>query len=149
MTAQLQIEPREARPLQRHYEEVATDTVRLLWRRKLFIAAIVAAALLFASISLVLIGPRYTGEATIHFNFTREEPIAGTKTQPIVAIEAAALVDSAVRVIRSRATATAVVDRLGLDKDPEFAHESNVWRLFSILRTGVGLAGVTPSPRDF
>jgi uncharacterized protein involved in exopolysaccharide biosynthesis len=41
------------------------------------------------------------------------------------------------------------VARLGLDKDPEFARESNVWRVFSIMRTGFGLPAVEPSQRDF
>jgi capsular polysaccharide biosynthesis protein len=145
MTAQLKIKENEATLLRAYYEEVARDTLGILWHQKLLIVGILLAALLFASIFLVLIGPRYTGEATIHLNFTREEP----KIQPIASIDAVALVDGAIRVIRSRATASAVVARLGLDKDPEFARESNVWRVFSIVRTGFGLAAVEPSQRDF
>ena len=149
MTAQLNIKENEATLLRAHYEEVARDTLGILWHQKLLIVGILLAALLFASIFLVLAGPRYTGEATIHLNFTREEPTTGTKLQPIASIDAVALVDGAIRVIRSRATASAVVARLGLDKDPEFARESKVWRVFSIVRTGFGLTAVEPSPRDF
>ena len=149
MTAQLKIKEDEASLLRVHYEEVARETLGILWHQKLLIVGILFAALLFASIFLVLIGPRYTGEATIHLNFTREEPTTGTKIQPIASIDAVALVDGAIRVIRSRATASAVVARLGLDKDPEFARESNVWRVFSIVRTLFGLAAVEPSQRDF
>jgi capsular polysaccharide biosynthesis protein len=149
MTAQLKLKENEATLVRAHYEEVARNTLRGLWHQKPLIVGIVLAALLFASIFLVLIGPRYTSEATIHLNFTREEPATGTKIQPIASIDAVALVDGAIRVIRSRATASAVVARLGLDKDPEFARESNVWRVFSIMRTWFGLPAVEPSQRDF
>jgi uncharacterized protein involved in exopolysaccharide biosynthesis len=152
MTAQLkikEIEENEATLPRAYYEEVARNTLGILWHQKLLIVGILLAALLFASLFLVLIGPRYTSEATIHLNFTREEPTTGTKIQPIASIDPAALVDGAIRVIRSRATASAVVTRLGLDKDPEFARESNVWRVFSIMRTGFGLPAVEPSQRDF
>lgn len=148
MTAQLKIKENEATLLRTYYEEVARDTLGILWHKKLLIVGILLAALLFASIFLVLIGPRYTSAATIHLNFTREERTTGTKIQPIASIDPVALVDGAIRGIRSRATASAVVARLGLDKDPEFARESIVWRVFSIMRTGLGLAAVEPSQRD-
>ena len=146
---QLKIKENETTLLRAYYEEVARDTLGILWHQKRLIVGILLAALLFASIFLVLIGPRYTAEATIHLNFTREEPATGTKIQPIASIDPVALVDGAIRGIRSPATASAVVARLGLDKDPEFARESNVWRVFSIIRTGFGLAAVEPSQRDF
>jgi uncharacterized protein involved in exopolysaccharide biosynthesis len=114
----------------------------------LLIATILGAALPIASIVLVLMGPRYTSEATIQLNFIREEPVTGTKIQPIATMDAAALVDSAARVIRSRATASAVVARLRLDRDPDFARESTLWRVFSELRAQFGLKKATPTPRD-
>ena len=148
MTAQLRIKENEATPLRAYYEEVARGTLGMLWHQKLLIVGILLAALLFASIFLVLIGPRYTGEATILLNFTREESTSGPNIQPVASIDAAALVEGATRVIRSRATASAVVARLGLDKDPEFARESKLWLVFSIARTAFGLAAVEPSQRD-
>jgi uncharacterized protein involved in exopolysaccharide biosynthesis len=131
MTAQLKIETGEATVLRTHYEGVARDTLRTLWRHRSLIATIFVAAILLAATALVLIGPRYTGEALIQLNFSREEPAAESKIQTIAAVDAIALVDSAARVIRSRATASAVVARLGLDKDPAFARESAWRRLFS------------------
>src|SRR5260370_3034522 len=92
-------------------------------------------------------GPRKTSKATIHLNFTREEPTTGTKIQPIASIDAVALEDGAIRVIRSRATASAVVARLGLDKDPDFAPEATLWRVLSDVRGAPGLGGKTPAPR--
>jgi uncharacterized protein involved in exopolysaccharide biosynthesis len=148
MTAQLEIKENEATLLRAYYEEVARDTLGILRHQKALIVGILLAALLFASIFFVLIGPRYTGEATIHLNFTREEPTTGTKIQPIASIDAAALVEGAIRTIRSRATANAVVARLGLDKDPDFARELTLWRVLSGVRAVLGLEGVTPTPRD-
>jgi uncharacterized protein involved in exopolysaccharide biosynthesis len=148
MTAQLKIKENEATLLRTYYEEVARNTLGVLWHQKLLIGGILFAALLFASIFLVLIGPRYTSEATIHLNFTREEPTTGTKIQPIASIDPVALVDGAIRAIRSRATASAVVARLGLDKDPEFARESILWSVLSGVRAALGLEGATPTPRD-
>ena len=155
MTAQLKIkdlnikESEATLPLA-YYEEVARDTLGILWHQKLLIAGILVAALSVASIALVLIGPRYSAEAMIQLNFIREEPATGAKTQSIaaVAVDAVALVESAARAVRSRATANAVVARLGLDKDPDFARESTLWRVLSNVRAALGLEGVTPTPRD-
>src|SRR5260370_41504947 len=92
---------------------VGRETLGILWHQKRLIVGILLVALSLASIALVLIGPRYSAEAMIQLNFTREEPTAGTKIQPIASIDAVALVDGALRVIRSRATASAVVARVG------------------------------------
>jgi uncharacterized protein involved in exopolysaccharide biosynthesis len=148
MTAPLRIETNDAVNLRDHYEDLAFDMLRTIWRRKLLIAAIVVAALVLASIALILIEPRYKGEAMIQLKFSREEPVASTKNESIATVDAAALVDSAARVIRSRATAAAVVARLGLDKEADFAHESALWRAFSMVQTALGFDGARPSPRD-
>jgi uncharacterized protein involved in exopolysaccharide biosynthesis len=150
MTAQLKIKEDEASLPRAYYEEVARDTLGILWHQKLLIVGILVAALSAASIALVLIGPRYSAEAMIQLNFIREEPATGTKTQSIaaVAVDAVALVESAARAVRSRATANAVVARLGLDKDPDFSRESTLWRVLSNVRAALGLEGVTPTPRD-
>jgi uncharacterized protein involved in exopolysaccharide biosynthesis len=105
-------------------------------------------ALMLASIALVMIGPSYRGEAIIQFNFSREEPVAGKRIEPIASVDGLMLVESAARIIRSRATAGAVVARLGLDKDIDFTHESTLRRVFSRVRTALGPEGVRRSPRD-
>jgi capsular polysaccharide biosynthesis protein len=145
MTA-LKINENETALLRAHYEGVVRDTLWIIWHRKLLVAAILVAALALASIALVLVGPRYTGEAIIQLSFSREES-SGAKSQPIVSMEAAAIVDSAARVIRSRATASAVVARLGLDKDPTFTQQSFSWRLLSSVRAALGMEQALP-PRD-
>jgi uncharacterized protein involved in exopolysaccharide biosynthesis len=149
MTSPLRIERRDAIAAPRvHYEGVARDALQALWHRKLPIAGLVIATLLLAAIALVLIGPRYTGEAIIQLNFIREEPATSAKIQPIAAMDAVALVDSAARIIRSRATAAAVVARLGLDQDPDFTRESMLWRVLSTVRATLDLEGPPPLPRD-
>jgi uncharacterized protein involved in exopolysaccharide biosynthesis len=149
MTAPLKIERRDEIAVPRvHYEGVARDALLTLWHRRLPIAGLVIAALLLASIALVLTGPRYTSEAIIQLNFIREEPATGVKIQPIAAVDAVALVDSAARVIRSRATSGAVVARKGLDKDPDFAREPMLWRVLSAVRATLGLEGTPPTQRD-
>jgi capsular polysaccharide biosynthesis protein len=151
MTAPLkimEIVENEATLPRAYYEEVARDTLGILWHQKPLIVGILLVALSVASIALVLIGPRYSAEAMIQLNFVREEPATGAKTQSIAAVDAVALVDSAARAIRSRATGNAVVARLGLDKDPDFARESTLWRALSSVRAALGLAGATPTPRD-
>jgi uncharacterized protein involved in exopolysaccharide biosynthesis len=132
-----------------HYEGVVYGTVRALWSRKLLIAGFLLSALVLASLALVLIGPTYTGEATIQLNFVREESASGAKSLPTASVEATALVDSVVRVIRSRATASAVVTKLGLDKDPAFAHPRLTWQLYSAMRSRLGLQEAEPSNHDF
>jgi uncharacterized protein involved in exopolysaccharide biosynthesis len=149
MKAPLKIDGGETFILRAHYDQVAYDTLRVVWHRKFLIASIIVVSLLGASFALALIGPRYTGEAIIQLSFSREESTsADAKIQPIAPMEAVALVDSAARILRSRATASAVVYRLGLDKNPDFARESIAWQALLALRGALGLEGVSSSPRD-
>lgn len=131
-----------------HYENVLYENLAILWARKLLISAIVGAALVLQSIVLVLLGPRYTGEAMIQLSFTREEPATGARSQAIASLDAAAVADSKVRLIRSFATASAVVARLELDKDPSFTRLPLSWQVFSTLRSAFGLAQPVPSDHD-
>jgi capsular polysaccharide biosynthesis protein len=149
MTVELKIgEDGEATLPLAYYEEIARDTLGVLWRQKQLIVGILLLALSAASIALVLIGPRYSAEAMIQLNFTREEPSTGAKTETIATVDPVALVDSAARAIRSRATANAVAARLSLDKDPDFARGPTLWRVLSGVRAALSLEGVTPTPRD-
>ncbi|HMF68853.1 MAG TPA: Wzz/FepE/Etk N-terminal domain-containing protein [Phyllobacterium sp.] len=153
MTAQLKIkemikEGNEATLPRAFYEEIARDTLGILWDQKSLIVGILVVALSVALVALVLIGPRYSAEAMIQLNFIREEPATGAKTQSIATVDPVALVDSAARGIRSRATANAVVARLGLDKDPDFARKSTLWRVLSGVRAALGLEGARPTPHD-
>src|SRR6266850_2141054 len=121
------------------FERVVYDTLRMLWRHKLLIAAVLGIALAALSVALALIAPRYTGEAMIQLDFTRNETVAGEKVQSTAAVDAASVVDSAARIIRSRGTASAVVSALGLDNDPAYTRLSlparalsSVWSVFGL-----------------
>src|SRR5258705_3928714 len=89
-----------------HYEGVVYGTILTLWSRKWLIAGILAGALILASVALVLIGPSYTGEATIQLNFVPEEPASGAKSLPTASVDATSLVDSAARPVPLRSHAT-------------------------------------------
>jgi capsular polysaccharide biosynthesis protein len=129
-----------------HYERVVYDTLRILWKHKPLVAAVLGIALAALSVALVLIAPHYTGEAIIQLDFIRNETVAGERVQSTAAVDAAAVVDSAARIIRSRGTASAVVSVLGLDSDPAYAHRSFPARALSSLWSVFGLP--TPTPRD-
>jgi capsular polysaccharide biosynthesis protein len=129
-----------------HYERVVYDKLRILWRQKSLVAAVLGIALAALSVALVLIAPRYTGEAMIRLDFTRDEAVAGEKVQSTAAVDAAAVVDSAARIIRSRGTASAVVSALGLDNDPTYTRQSLPARALSSVWSVFGVPA--PTPRD-
>ncbi len=126
----------------------AQATLMILWRGKFFIVGALILALLLGSIGIVLYGPRYTSEAILQPNFELQTTTDKASGQLSVPVDAMALIDGAARLIRSRATAAAVVDRFHLDRDPYFAHEPIGWRILSSLRAWFGLTMTRPSARD-
>jgi uncharacterized protein involved in exopolysaccharide biosynthesis len=150
MTAPLKILQGETTHLRAHREEIAQRTAQALWQGKWRILAALAAALLLAGVALVLIKPRYTAEAMIQFDFSREitDQTVDVKTQPVAVLEAAVLVEGAARLIRSRATAGAVVARLKLDQDPNFLHEPILLHWLSAVRSFLGLVANAPAPSN-
>ena len=111
-----------------------------LWRGKGTIAAWLCAALVVSVIAQILIPPSYTGEAIVRFNFDSEETSgAGAKGQTTAMLDPSALVEGAARIMRSRAVASAAVNRLGLDRDPRFTRQSTLAGLFSSARSALGL----------
>lgn len=134
--------------LRNHYEGVALATARALWKRKGLVGTLILWGVALALGALIITGPRYTSEAMIQLSFTRDESANGNKVQPIVAVDALALVDRAARMIRAQSTASAVVSRLRLDDDPEFARESVLWRMLLEARELLGLAPERASQHD-
>lgn len=143
MTVPIRIELRDTSEPRERYEAIFRDWLRIFWKRRLLIASTAATALLLALSGLAFIGPHYTGEAMIRLNFSGEQGAGGARSQPIANLEASALVESAARIIRSRATASSVVARRGLDKDPMFTRQSVVSRTLSTLRSILGFGRVT------
>lgn len=99
-----------------YYEGVTLDALRTLWARRALIAASIAVTMLVATIGMAFTGARYTSEAVIRLTFAREEPSSGAKSQMLAVMDASSVVESTARLIRSRATMSAVVSRLGLDR---------------------------------
>lgn len=99
-----------------HYDAVAFGVLAMLWRRRLLILAIGLAATLLAAIILTVTPQRYAADMMLQFDFARDEPVSGARSGPNVSLDASSVVESEARIIRSLATARAVVDRLGLDK---------------------------------
>jgi hypothetical protein len=91
--------------------------------------------------------PRYTTEALIQVNLDLS-PDRGVKSQATVSVDAAEVVGTTARIIRSRATADAVVARLGLDKDPRFERRPLFSRWLSGARAALGLQRSALTPHD-
>jgi capsular polysaccharide biosynthesis protein len=131
--------------LRAHYGVVAQNALRILWQRKWLVVATVVAALVIAVVALTQMEPRYASEALIQVNLN---PDTGPKSQPTASVNAAEVVDSTARIIRSRTTADTVVARLGLDKDPRFERQSLLSRWLSAVRSALGLQQTALTPRD-
>jgi capsular polysaccharide biosynthesis protein len=149
MTRHLKLSPDEIAPLRGYYQGIAYDVWRTVLRHRTLVMRFVAGGFAIAIVAMVTISPRYTSEALLQVNFSREEPNTTTKTQRIASMEAAAVVESALRILRSRALAGAVVSRLGLADDPEFAGQpSRLMRVIWSVRRMFGLSANIPTAQD-
>lgn len=148
MNAPFSIDPGATSPMRSH-GEVAHYTLALLWRAKWFMAGIVIGSALLAGVSTALIPTQYTSDAVIQLNFNREEPATGSRTRLVANLDAPALMDSEVRLIRARTTALAVVASLGLASDADFTQQSRVSRALLWLRAALGgTVPEAPTPDD-
>ena len=133
--------------LRAHYGMVAQNALRLFWQRRRLIAASVVLAFLIGIIALAQMEPRYTSEALIQVDLNLN-PDTNTKSPSTASVNAAEVVDSTARIIRSRANADAVVARLGLDKDARFEHQPRLSRWLSAVRSVLGLQLSILTPQD-
>jgi capsular polysaccharide biosynthesis protein len=124
-----------------YYERVVYDTLRILWKHKPLIAAVLGVAFACLSAALVFMAPRYTGEAMIRLDFVRDQTVSGQLT---AATDAVAIVNGYARIIRSRGTASAVVSVLGLDNDPDYTRVSLPERALSSISSVFGSPAATP-----
>jgi len=139
------VEDEDSVDLRAHYGMLAQHALRLLWQRKWLVAATVVAGLVTAVVALTQMKPRYTSEALLQVNLG---PDTGTKNQPTVTVNGVEVVNSIARVIGSRATADAVVTRLGLDGDPGFEPQPRLSRWLLAVRSALGLQQTAMTPRD-
>jgi uncharacterized protein involved in exopolysaccharide biosynthesis len=95
-----------------HYEDVAARTLLSIGRHAGLIASLVALALTLTLMIIPLIPRKYSAEALIYPNLFSVEQ---GKAVALGSVDAAAIVTSEARLLRSDVTLGAVVKRLGLD----------------------------------
>ena len=93
--------------LRDHYESVTLETLRKLWRQRLWVIGWIIVALATAMTLLVLLPRSYTAEALIQFVFLGQD---ARTISP--AIDAGVLLESNVRYLSSRPMARSVAKRL-------------------------------------
>lgn len=114
-----------------HYEQVVQNALGVVWRHRGLVMGTVVVALAAFLVAFMFMASRYTGEAIIQLDFVRNENMSGERLQSTAAVDAAAVVDSSARIVRSRGTASAVVSALRLDHDPDYSRPSRLERALS------------------
>jgi uncharacterized protein involved in exopolysaccharide biosynthesis len=96
-----------------HYENLAADTLASIGRHRWFIASLVVLALILTCMIIPLLPRKYSAEALIYPNLFVRKQQDGVVV-PVASVDAATIVNSEARLIRSDAVVGAVVKRLGL-----------------------------------
>jgi uncharacterized protein involved in exopolysaccharide biosynthesis len=109
----------EASDLRGHYEDVTAKTLRSIARHIWVIVALVMLALTVAALLLWQLPRQYSVEVLVQPDLFLSEDSA--KDAPVATVEGSSFINGETRLIRSPMIARAVVKRLGLDRDPEFA----------------------------
>ena len=116
-------------------EEPLIDLVeafRVLRRRRVLVASVLALAVSGAAVYLAMTPARYTASLMLLFDVRKNEPFQ-QQGYPNAAVDSA-FVDSQVEVLKSENLARSVVRTLSLESDPEFA--SSAGFLAAILGAG-------------
>jgi capsular polysaccharide biosynthesis protein len=111
-----------------HNEEVLLGSLLLFWRNRRLFAGVVVAAILLATVFLLVGSKQYKADTSVRLDFDSN----GTAATSRVAVEAAAVIESEARMIRSRSVAEDVVARLKLADNPKFSSRPGI--LTSILQ---------------
>lgn len=109
----------------------------ILYARKNIIIATVAVALALTVVALALITPKYSATAVIMLD-DRTNSVADVNTVlGGLPTESASVVQNQIQVLTSQQLAGRIVDKLGLEKDPEFNKELSpgLMTLFGLLPT--------------
>ena len=117
-----------------HYESVVIEAMRLVWRRRWLVAGIVLGVMAVAVTATLLLPKKYTADALIQIDVGRRDQSLTGERATNLTLDAAAIVESEARIIRSRAIARRVVERLNLAADPEFAQGSGSFSVGQWLR---------------
>ncbi len=103
--------------------------LRLIWRRRLVLVASAAIGMAVCTVALMQMTPTYTARGLVLVDAPQARIVALEAVLSGVSAEGDA-VESETEVLRSAALAAAVVDRLSLDRNPEFnanLRKRSVW----------------------
>ncbi|MEJ1978048.1 MAG: polysaccharide biosynthesis tyrosine autokinase [Acetobacteraceae bacterium] len=108
-------------PARAHHEMASTNVLIAAWRRSGLIVLTVIVALAMALIALSVLKKQYRAEAILQLNLDKRESGQVDNDAAPVALDANSIVQSELKIIRSRIIARRVVDRLHLADDPRYA----------------------------
>jgi len=152
-----------ASDMRQHYENVLWDALSVVWRRRWLVLILPLLATLSALLVLPMLERRYVADSLIEIEVGKREPALAGAQAPNMVLEAKAVVEGEARIIRSRAIARRVVERLDLVNDPVFAPQPSAFALPAWLaptaawlfppvsrerRAGGGAAATAASPTD-
>lgn len=150
-------------PVRSFYTSASSNIVLAAWRRFGLICVLVALSLVAAAAVLVVAKKQYAGEAIVQLNLDKREGGQIDERGPAVVLDASAVMQGELRIIRSRLIARRVVERLHLASEPDAnggaasggvlralqAAASRAWqRVTDALPFRLGGAGAPAAPAD-
>jgi len=123
------------------------DALRLLWRRKALLGAIVIVGTGIATAIAFSLQPRYLASTEILLDPRQQDPEAARSLSASLGIDRASVFNE-IEILRSPMIAEKVIDRLGLWSDPEFGGPGDSGPTIVDRVTGFfeGLLGLVKSP---
>lgn len=142
MRSQHYFDDLEMSELRGHYEDVVARTLRSIARHINMILAFVVFALVVATLFVWQLPRKYSAEVLLQPDLFLSDESA--KDAPVASIEGSSIINGETQLIRSPMIVRAVVTRLGLDHDPEFASP----RKLDWLRTAALPSAIKTSPLE-
>jgi polysaccharide biosynthesis transport protein len=117
----LQIKDLSRVPARNHHETASTNVLIAAWRRLGLILITAAIAVAIGVAALSVMKKQYSAEAILQLNLDKRETGQTDNDAPPIVLDASSVVQSELKIIRSRIIARRVVDRLHLADDPRYA----------------------------
>jgi capsular exopolysaccharide synthesis family protein len=122
------------------------EAFRVLRRRRVLVAGILALAVSGAVVYLAMTPARYTASSMLLFDVRKNEPFQ--QQGYLNAAADSAFVDSQVEVLKSENLARSVVRTLSLQSDPEFARPAGFLAAIQGFTGGIGVLGASPTSTE-
>lgn len=151
-------------PVRSYHASASSNVVLAAWRRSGLICLLAALSLVVAAAVLAVAKKQYAAEAVVQLNLDKREGGQIDDGGPAVVLDASAVVQGELRIIRSRLIARRVVERLQLASGPDAnegaaapegplralqAAASQAWqRLRDALPVHLSRAGAPEAPAD-